>query len=147
MNRCIGYNKNKKRCRAPISVSRENQLFCCKSHEPFNMEIFEDGCFICGETEIKREEYKMAQCGHLLHKECHDKWLEHSVYSEDVCYMCRQEVKKKIEMNQERKWIRTTKGVKKSIDNDDINEDFVYLHISNLKVKGINNNGNNLEFK
>ncbi len=35
----------------------------------------------------------------------------------------------------------------KSIDNDDINEDFVYLHISNLKVKGINNNGNNLEFK
>ena len=150
MNRCIGFNKFKKRCRAPISSNRENQFFCCKSHEPFNMEIFEDGCFICGETEIKKEEYKMAQCDHLIHKPCHEKWLEHSTYAEDVCYMCRQKIRRDIENNQERKWKKTTKGVKKNLENEGISEDFVYNHLYHLILtmrSKINNNGNNLEFK
>ena len=45
MNRCLGYTKNSKKCRAKTV----NKLFCCSNHEPINNDILERGCFICME--------------------------------------------------------------------------------------------------
>jgi hypothetical protein len=86
MNRCCAYNKNLKKCRAKTP---ENNLFCCKSHEPINNEILRDGCFMCSEKIINSSEIIYFKCRHAFHKICYEEWLKYSTYSEKICIICR----------------------------------------------------------
>ena len=115
MSRCIGITKTGKKCRAPIQEGRDSKYFCCKSHEPFNMDFMEMGCFVCSESEFKPNEIVFLKCKHVLHKSCYTEWfMDHSTYKEKVCMICREEVyKKSEEKDDEREYIKTTKGVKK----------------------------------
>lgn len=89
MNRCISITKNNKRCRA-----KTNNLFCCKSHEPFNKDIIEDGCFLCIEKIEKSNELLFFHCKHAFHKKCYIEWLNYSTYDEQICIICRRNIKK-----------------------------------------------------
>ena len=85
MNRCI-FIKNNKQCRAK---TKNNNLFCCKSHEPINSEIVTDGCFICMDKIEKSNEILYFKCNHAVHKPCYTKWLDFSTYNENICIICR----------------------------------------------------------
>lgn len=85
MNRCI-FIKNNKECRVK---TKNNNLFCCKSHEPFNNEIVNDGCFICTDKIEKSNEILYFKCNHAVHKPCYNKWLDYSTYNEPICIICR----------------------------------------------------------
>ncbi len=116
MNRCIGITKTGKKCRAPVKEERECKYYCCKAHEPFNMDFFEMGCFICGESEFKKgSDLVHLKCGHVLHKPCYTEWfIEHSTYDSKVCMICRNEVHKKIE-EEMKDFVKNKKGVIKSV--------------------------------
>ena len=121
MNRCIGYTKTEKKCRAPVSETRENKYFCCKNHEPFNMDFFKDGCFICSDTEIDKKELKLLKCGHIMHQPCFEEWLkDHSTYDGRICLVCRYEIDKRNDQFDVidipiKNWVINAKGVKKSV--------------------------------
>jgi len=85
MNRCISINNNKQ-CRAK---TRDNNLFCCKKHEPINRELIENGCFMCMEKIEKSTEILYFKCHHAVHKPCYIDWLEFSTYEEPICMICR----------------------------------------------------------
>ena len=89
MNRCTAFNKNNKRCR---SLTNNNSLFCCKSHEPINNNIIEDGCFICMEKIINSKEIIYFKCKHAFHKECYNEWLKFSTYKTSICILCRKSI-------------------------------------------------------
>ena len=115
MSRCIGITKTGKKCRAPIQEGRDNKYFCCKSHEPFNMDFLEMGCFVCSEREFKSNEIVYLKCKHVLHKSCYTEWfMDHSTFKEKVCMICREEVYKKRE-EVEKEYMKSTKGVKKKM--------------------------------
>lgn len=84
-NRCI-YIKNNKQCRAK---TKNNNLFCCKGHEPINKELLHNGCFICMEKIEKSSELLYFKCHHAVHKPCYIDWLEFSTYEEPICMICR----------------------------------------------------------
>jgi hypothetical protein len=84
-NRCV-YIKNNKQCRAK---TKNNDLFCCKNHEPINKELVENGCFICMEKIEKSNELLYFKCHHAVHKPCYIDWLEFSTYEEPICVICR----------------------------------------------------------
>ncbi len=89
-NRCIGYNKNGKRCRTRL---RKNQyLFCCENHKPYNKEIIEDGCFCCMEKIINHKDALLFKCNHLVHKVCFEEWMKNCTYEVPICILCRGEV-------------------------------------------------------
>ena len=89
MNRCPAFNKNNKRCR---SLTNNNSLFCCKSHEPINNNIIDDGCFICMEKIINSKEIIYFKCKHAFHKECYNEWLKFSTYQTPICILCRKDI-------------------------------------------------------
>jgi len=90
-NRCIGFTKNNKKCRAIIS-NNDNKFFCCDSHQPLNKEILKDGCFICMEKIEKSNELIYFKCKHIFHKPCYLDWLIYSTYKNSICLVCRNEV-------------------------------------------------------
>jgi hypothetical protein len=118
MNRCIGITKSGKKCRAPVQEGRECKFYCCKSHEPFNMDFFQMGCFVCCETEFKSNELTHLKCGHVLHKSCYTEWfLEHSTYEGRVCMICRFELyKKEGDSIEIKEFYKNKKGVKKKAE-------------------------------
>jgi len=86
MNRCIGFTKNNYKCRAK---TKNNNLFCCKSHEPLNKEILDNNCFMCMDKIINRNEILYFKCRHIVHKPCYLEWLKYSTYTEPICIICR----------------------------------------------------------
>ena len=93
VKRCIAYNNKNRRCRAKI---RNNEMFCCDSHKPLNIELI-DGCFICNEKIEDAYDLYYFKCKHILHKSCYNKWLNHenNTYRTSICMICRTEVFKK----------------------------------------------------
>jgi hypothetical protein len=87
MNRCPAINKNNKWCRNIC----ENRLFCCKSHEPINKELIEEGCFICSEKIIQTNEILYFKCKHAFHKDCYYEWMKYSTYNNMICLICRKD--------------------------------------------------------
>ena len=87
MNRCIGLNKNGKRCKTRINDI--DRLICCESHKPLNDEILES-CVMCCKEHLRSSEISTLNCGHCFHKECLNDFLELSddKYS---CPYCRKE--------------------------------------------------------
>jgi len=90
-NRCIGFTKNNKKCRAKIN--NNNGFFCCREHEPKNNEILISGCYICSENIVKSSELLFFKCRHAVHKECYEEWLKFSTYETPICIICRDVVK------------------------------------------------------
>ena len=82
MNRCIGYNKNNHKCRAK---TKNNQLFCCKQHEPINNDLVDTGCFICMDKITSANEMIYFKCSHVFHKSCYFEWLNFSTYETPIC--------------------------------------------------------------
>ena len=59
MPRCIGLNKNNKKCRRNIA---DGKFFCCESHKPLNYDLIENGCFICTEKITSSNEIYYFKC-------------------------------------------------------------------------------------
>ncbi len=141
MNRCIGYTKTNKKCRNILKNAKYN-YFCCEEHLPYNIDILEDGCFLCMETNLKKEDLKMLKCKHLVHNSCFEEWKNHSTYDEDICIICRRELvnKNTKKSNEERGYIITPKKVKIKINNESHNfvENFIdekyILYLKNVKL-------------
>ena len=94
MNRCIGFNKNNNKCRA---IVKNSTLFCCKSHEPLNVELLKNGCFICMDEITDKKEFLLFKCNHIVHKPCYMEWLnDYSTYENPICMICRQDTFQKI---------------------------------------------------
>jgi hypothetical protein len=125
MNRCIGYTKTNKKCRNILKNAKYN-YFCCEEHLPYNIDILEDGCFLCMETNLKKEDLKMLKCKHLVHNSCFEEWKKHSTYDEDICIICRRELilKNEKKSDEERGYIINSKKVKINLNNKDYN----YVH-------------------
>ena len=98
-NRCVGYNKNNKKCRAK---TKNNSLFCCKSHEPLNTEI-KDGCCICMDIIQNSSDIIFFKCKHAFHKQCYNEWLIYSTYLTPICMICRNEIKSQVKINKKNK--------------------------------------------
>ncbi len=89
INRCVGITKNGKKCRTRL---RKNQyLFCCEDHKPFNQEIISDGCFCCTEMILNHKDALFFKCKHLVHKSCYLDWAksESNTYENPICILCR----------------------------------------------------------
>lgn len=84
MNRCIGFNKNNKKCRTRIN---DGKLICCSNHKPLNEEILE-GCSICCKENLMSSEIATLNCGHSFHKECLNDYLE-IAEDKNSCLYCR----------------------------------------------------------
>ena len=89
INRCTGYNKNHKKCR---TITKNNALFCCPSHEPLNRDLIEDGCFMCMENIKSSNDIIYFRCKHAFHKDCYFNWLNVSTYENPICMLCRGEI-------------------------------------------------------
>ncbi len=89
VNRCIGYNKNNKKCRA---ITKDNALFCSPCHEPLNRELIENGCFMCMEHIKLSNDIIYFKCKHAFHKDCYFEWLNVSTYENPICMLCRGEI-------------------------------------------------------
>lgn len=128
MNRCIGYTKTNKKCRNLLKNPKYIH-FCCDDHLPYNLDILQEGCLLCMETDIKREELKMLKCKHLVHISCFEEWKKHSTYDEDICIICRREliVKKDKELEKEKGYFLSAKKVKIPLEKGE--SDYVYQYI------------------
>ena len=89
-NRCNGYTKTGKKCRTLIKEI--GKFYCCKNHEPINVEILSSGCFICCENIENTRELIYFKCKHVVHRTCYDSWLEYSNYDNPICIICRKEI-------------------------------------------------------
>ncbi len=133
MNRCIGYTKTGKKCRAPLKGDK--RYFCCDNHKPYNKEIIEeDGCCICSENDFKRGELKMYRCGHAVHKECYQEWLKFSTYKEAVCMVCREPIDKKMEKKVNEEYDINGKGVKTKKYPSTVEENKYFYFIQSLNL-------------
>ena len=90
INRCNGYTKTGKKCRSKLT--EKGQFYCCKNHEPLNMDIFSSGCFMCCENVESTKELIYFKCKHIVHRKCYDDWTRYSNYSNLICMICRKEV-------------------------------------------------------
>ena len=116
-NRCSGFTKTGKRCRAKID---EDKFYCCKEHEPYNMEIHTDGCFMCTDNITSSKELIQFKCKHVVHRCCYNEWIKYSNYNVPICMLCRGELKH-------------------NTDNYEINDDIPIEYKNNKKVKISNN--------
>ena len=100
IKRCIGINKNKKRCRKKLN--NKQKYYCCDSHKPLNLN--DEGvveCFCCCD-DIEPSDLWHLKCGHAFHKACFSTWLnkfsenkDNSKYvheNELQCPLCRQNI-------------------------------------------------------
>lgn len=82
MNRCQGKTQNGIKCRTRINPKNEDQLFCCKSHQPFNYDQLKTSCSICCEKfNISKLNIIILNCNHVHHAICIDEWLEYYKYN------------------------------------------------------------------
>jgi hypothetical protein len=88
--RCIGLNIHQKKCKNKIRDN--NKFFCSKSHEPFNIDFIENGCFTCGEIIEDPNSIIIFKCNHIFHKDCYMEWLKYSTYDKPICLICKNEV-------------------------------------------------------
>ncbi len=91
-NRCSGFTKSGKKCRAKIE--EENKFYCCKDHEPFNIEIHSEGCFMCTDNITSSKELIQFKCKHAVHRCCFNEWIKFSNYNKPICLICREEINK-----------------------------------------------------
>ena len=95
MNRCMGFTKNNKRCRAKINIQDgqdgqyEKKYFCCESHEQINKDIIGNQCFMCMDIISDIKQFVIFRCKHMFHKECYYEWSKFSGESENICMICR----------------------------------------------------------
>jgi len=89
-NRCNGYTKTGKKCRTKLT--EKGKFYCCKNHEPHNMDIFSTGCFMCCENIESTKELIYFKCKHIVHRKCYDDWTRYSNYSNLICMICRKEI-------------------------------------------------------
>jgi hypothetical protein len=90
INRCNGYTKTGKKCRSKLT--EKGQFYCCKNHEPLNMDIFNSGCFMCCENVESTKELIYFKCKHIVHRKCYDEWIGYSNYTNPICMICRKEI-------------------------------------------------------
>ena len=92
MPRCIGLNKNNKKCRRKIP---DGDFFCCESHQPLNNEILTEECFMCSEK-VDTKLLWILKCNHAFHYECLAGWFDKLVNEEKPmeCPICRREYRK-----------------------------------------------------
>ena len=90
INRCNGYTKTGKKCRSKL-IEKE-KFYCCKNHEPLNMDIFNSGCFMCCENVESTKELIYFKCKHIVHRKCYDEWIGYSNYTNPICMICRKEI-------------------------------------------------------
>jgi len=88
VNRCLGYNKKRKRCRTRISDKNNN--FCCSGHKPPNYEIIKECCYICSDN-VKIEDMIVLKCNHIHHIKCLVEWfnITHERGEDLQCPLCR----------------------------------------------------------
>ena len=89
-NRCNGYTKTGKKCRTKLI--EKGKFYCCKNHEPHNMDIFSSGCFMCCENIESTKELIYFKCKHIVHRKCYDEWIGYSNYTNPICMICRKEI-------------------------------------------------------
>jgi hypothetical protein len=130
MNRCIGFTKNNYKCRAK---TKNNNLFCCKSHEPLNKEILENNCFMCMDKIINKNEILYFKCRHIVHKPCYLEWLEYSTYSEPICIICRSNTFKIIPKNIHKEKYKNIEDTSKLDNITNILNPYIYYSSSNIK--------------
>ena len=85
MNRCKNYSWShpNKYCRRKIF---EPDKYFCDNHKPINFEeVMQEGCSICGESDLKIDDLKVLQCNHIWHRDCINIWFTKN-YS---CPLCR----------------------------------------------------------
>lgn len=148
MERCIGYTKTNKKCRNKL-IKPVYNFFCCENHLPYNLDFFEDGCMLCMEKDLKREEIKILRCNHAIHIKCFEEWKKHSTYDEDICVLCRQEVIKKIKAktDEERGYKLNEKKVKVPFEHESYNYVAEYISdMANQYVLNMNKNTGELKF-
>ena len=93
MNRCIGLNSSRKRCRTRLEG---DSLICCEAHSPKNSEILEF-CPICCKSNLKSSEICTLSCNHSFHKECLREFLDLSEKKYECPYCRENGIKPKIE--------------------------------------------------
>ena len=85
MNRCKNYSWSHphKYCRRKIF---DPDKYFCDNHKPINFEeVMQEGCSICGESDLKIDDLKVLQCNHIWHRDCINIWFTKN-YS---CPLCR----------------------------------------------------------
>jgi len=85
MNRCKNYSWShpNKYCRRKIF---DPDKYFCDNHKPINFEeVMQEGCSICGESDLKIDDLKVLQCNHIWHRDCINIWFTKN-YS---CPLCR----------------------------------------------------------
>lgn len=94
MSRCIGLNKNNKKCRRKIP---DGEFFCCESHQPLNKEILTEECFMCSEK-VDTQLLWILKCNHAFHYECLDGWFNKMTQEDKPmeCPICRREYRKQL---------------------------------------------------
>lgn len=113
MNRCQGKNSYGKKCRTRINPNNNDQLFCCKAHQPFNYEQLKSTCPICCESfNFSKSNVIILKCNHIHHTDCINEWLKY--YQDNdmpkstefikyiQCPLCR-EITKSIKINPNKK--------------------------------------------
>lgn len=148
MERCIGITKTKKRCRMKLIKSVYN-YFCCENHLPYNTDFFEDGCMLCMEKDINKEDIKILKCNHVIHAPCFEEWKKHSTYTEDICILCRQAVIQQIKgkSDEERGYKINQKKVKILVNYESYNYVGEYIEdICDKYVLNMNKNKGELMF-
>jgi hypothetical protein len=73
IRRCLGLNKYNKRCRKKLNDNQ--QYYCCKNHQPINLnQNNKIDCFCCCE-EVEPNKLWNMKCGHSFHKDCMKQWF------------------------------------------------------------------------
>lgn len=89
-DRCISYNKKKKRCRTRLG--KNQKYFCCDKHKPPNYDMIKESCYICSK-ELKIEDMIILKCNHIHHLSCLDEWYQTTDERDGKslkCPLCRQ---------------------------------------------------------
>lgn len=95
IKRCIGLTRNGSKCRNKLMNDKEEELFCCNNHRPYNYDFIESGCFTCMEKIKDPNDMLLFKCNHIFHKNCYNEWLKYSTYELPICIICKKEVIKK----------------------------------------------------
>ena len=125
INRCNGYTKTGKKCRSKLT--EKGQFYCCKNHEPLNMDIFSSGCFMCCENVESTKELIYFKCKHIVHRKCYDEWIGYSNYSNPICMICRKEINNNV-VNNNIVFNDSKKNKNKVVIKEDYNNKINYIN-------------------
>jgi hypothetical protein len=125
INRCNGYTKTGKKCRSKLP--EKEKFYCCKNHEPLNMDIFSSGCFMCCENVESTKELIYFKCKHIVHRKCYDDWTGYSNYSNPICMICRKEINNNV-VNNNIVFNDSKKNKNKVVIKEDYNNNIDYIN-------------------